>query len=266
MVIVFDKPSKSEKGVLNNSGSCAAYVNYLGKEDEQRIEQGQQPEEWFSREHADVHPAEVRYNIDRDHQGIGKAEGKFATGSINITAEEWQAMGATEEERLNNFKTWVRTEFQNELAGNYNKYDREGNRIEITPEKLNIYYKIEHDRHYKGNDREVIEGTKRQGEAKDGFNLHCHFVIGRKTQDGYNRISPTTNNRKEFDRDNFTHAVERNFDRSFGYERPIEQSYNYHKTMKHGTAEQKLNLLEQKEQEQQRPQQKEQDRDFGISF
>jgi hypothetical protein len=259
MVIVFDTPAKSEKGILNNSGSCAAYVNYLSKEDGQRMEQGQHPEEWFSREHAEVHPAEVRYNIDRDHQGIGRNEGKFATGSINITAEEWQALGKTDDERLNNFKEWVKTEFQNELAGNYNKFDKQGNRIEISPENLNIYYKIEHDRHYKGNDREVIEGIRRQGETKDGFNLHCHFVLARKTLDGKNRISPTTNNRKEFDRDNFTHAVERNFDRYAGYDRPINQSYEYHKAMAHGKGVDKLNLIDrQMEREQAQGRQQEQ--------
>jgi len=240
MVIKFDSPTKNEKGVLNNTGSSAGYINYLGKEDELNREQ------WFSHELSEVEPAEVRYNIDRDHQGIGKNEGKFATGSINPTLEEWQALGKTDEERLRNFKTWISKEFTFELAGNFRKKDSKGNDINITPENINIYYKIEHDRHYTGMDEEVRRGERQQGEVKDGFNLHCHFVVARKTQDGKYRISPTTNNRKEFDRNELINRTERSFDRYTGYQRPIDKTYEYCKTMKNGNLQERERMIDGK--------------------
>lgn len=238
MVVKFDTPTKGAGGKLNNTGSSAAFVNYLGKEDEVSQEQ------WFSVDRQEVHPAEVRRSIDADHQGIGKAEGKFATGSINPSAEEWKALGSTDEERLSNLKKWVREDFSKEFAENFNKLDKAGNRINIRQENVKIFYKVEHDRHYTGIDKEVKEGLKRQGEVKEGFNVHCHFVVARKTADGQNRISPTTNNRKEFSRDDLTAKVERSFDIRTGYERPIKESYEYAKTMKNGTGKEKTAMLE----------------------
>lgn len=237
MVVKFDTPTKGVGGKLNNTGSSAAFVNYLGKEDEVSKEQ------WFGVDRQEVHPAEVRRLIDADHQGIGKAEGKFSTGSINLTAEEWKALGRTDEERLSNFKKWVREDFSKEFAGNFNKLDKAGNRINITPENVKIFYKVEHDRHYTGIDKEVKEGLKQQGETKEGFNTHCHFVVARKTADGQNRISPTTNNRKEFCRDDLTAKVERSFDQRIGYDRPLVQSYEYAKVMSNGTGMEKVEML-----------------------
>ena len=244
MVVKFDTPTKGSNGKLSNTGSSSAFVNYLGKEDEIHIEQGEQPEQWFSYSRDECHPAEVRAAIDSDHQGIGKAEGKFATGSINITEQEWKALGGSEEERLENFKAWIQEDFSKEFAGNFDKKDREGNAIPIDPENVKMYYKIEHDRYYSGRDDEVKQGLKEQGETKENFNLHCHFIVARKTEDGLNRISPTTNNRKEFDRNALTEKVEQSFDHRAGYERPLRESYDYMKTMKNGTGQEKAEMIQ----------------------
>lgn len=250
MVISFDTPTKSSSGILNNTGTSAAYINYLAKEQRQGIE-----EHWFSYDNSKLLDNEVRYEIDRDHQGIGKQEGKFSTGSINLTEEEWKALGEDDSKRLENFKNWVSKEFTSVMADNFKKKDREGNEIKITPESMKIYYKIEHNRYYKGFDEEVKQGLKEQGEAKEGFNLHCHFIIARKTADGKNRISPTTKNRKEFDRTNLINSTERSFDKYTGYDRTLEQKFDYFRTMKNGSIEEKLKLIEEKQQQQERQQQ-----------
>ena len=244
MFIKFDKPKTNSKGKLASSGSSSAFVNYLGKEDEIHIEQGEQPEQWFSNGRDECHPAEVRAAIDSDHQGIGKNEGKFATGSINPTEEEWKALGSTEEERLNNFKSWIQKDFNQEFAGNFKKLDKAGKEVTIEPQNVKMYFKVEHDRYYTGRDEQVRQGLKIQHEAKEGFNVHCHFIVGRKTADGRNRISPTTNNRKEFDRDRLTLRTEQSFDQKTGYERPLKESYQYMNTMKNGTGLQKSEMLQ----------------------
>jgi len=244
MFIKFDKPKTDSKGRLASSGSSSAFVNYLGKEDEIHIEQGEQPEQWFSNSRDECHPAEVRAAIDSDHQGIGKNEGKFATGSINPTEQEWKALGNTEAERLENFKSWIQKDFNQEFADNFKKLDKAGKEVTIEPQNVKMYYKVEHDRYYTGRDEQVRQGLKIQHEAKEGFNVHCHFIVGRKTADGRNRISPTTNNRKEFDRDRLTLITEQSFDLKTGYERPLKESYQYMNTMKNGTGLQKTEMLQ----------------------
>lgn len=237
MVVSFDKPS----GKHSNTGSCGAFVNYLEKENKDK--ELDQKEQWFGHTRDEVSKYEVRSSIDRDHQGIGKNEGKFATGSINITEEEFKALGKTDQERQQNFKKFAQQEFTNVFAENFNKKDRAGNKIEIDPSNVNIYFKLEHNRYYKGTDEEVKKGLKEQGQAKDGFNEHIHFIVARKTRDGQNRISPTTRNRKEFDRTNLIRKSEQSFDRKTGYERPIEQSFDYANKMNNGTFNEKKEYL-----------------------
>lgn len=243
MYVTFDTPTANAAGALNNSGSAAGFVQYMEKENQLAQEQGRNPEEWFSSERERVHPAEVRKEIDLDHQGIRKEEGKFATGSINPTAEEWQALGNTEAERLSNFKKWVQEDFTKEYAANFQKFDRSGNAIPIRTEDVKIYYKVEMERSYKGTDEAVKQGLKAQGEAKEGFNVHCHFITARKTRDGQYRIAPTTNNRKEFDRTKLKINTEKSFDLRTGYQRELKNTFDYARTMKHGTAKAKTELI-----------------------
>ena len=103
---------------------------------------------------------------------------------------------------------------------------------------------MEHDRHYTGHDPEVREKKKKQGTAKEGFNRHCHFIVARKTKDGKSRISPTTNNRKEFDRDMLRERTEQSFDKLNNYDRSIEESYRYMNTMIHGKADKKIEMIQ----------------------
>ena len=128
MFIKFDKPKTDSKGKLASSGSSSAFVNYLGKEDAVHLEQGEQPEHWFSNGRDECHPAEVRAAIDSDHQGIGKNEGKFATGSINPTEQEWKALGKTETERLENFKSWIQKDLTRSLRGTSRSLTKRGRR------------------------------------------------------------------------------------------------------------------------------------------
>lgn len=238
MVISFDKPS----GKHSNTGSCGAFVNYLEKENKDK--KLEQKEQWFGHTRDKVSKYEVHSSVDRDHQGIGKNEGKFATGSINITEDEWTSLGKTDQEREQKFKQYAKVDFTRNLAENFNKKDRSENEIKIEPENINIYYKLEQNRYYKGTDEEVKKGLKKQGQAKDGFNKHIHFIVARKTRDGQNRISPTTKNRKEFDRTNLIRKSEQSFDKKTGYERPIDQSFDYANKMSNGTFNEKKEYLD----------------------
>jgi hypothetical protein len=236
MVISFDRPT----GAHGNKGSSAQFTNYMEKENKQE----QSQEQWFGHTKDEFSKSQVQYSIDGNKQGLGKNDGKFATGSINITEDEFKALGSTNEEREKQFKQFAKEEFTQQFAANFNKQDSKGNQIPIDPDNVNIYYKMERNRHYKGTDQEVKQGIAEQGEAKQGFNTHIHFIVGRKTRDGRSKISPTTRNRKEFDRTNLIKNVEKNFDKFAGYQREKEQTFEYANTMKNGTYEEKSQFLE----------------------
>lgn len=244
MIVKFDKPSKGSNGKLNNTGSSAAFVSYLDKEDSVHLDQGEQPEHWFSPRH-ECPAVEVRATIDHDRQGMGKDNtAKFSTGSISPTAQEWQALGGTEEERREAFREWIAKDFSKDFAENYDKHDTKGNPIPIDLNNISIFYKIEDDRHFTGRDREVIDQERKQGEIKPGFNLHCHFIIATKTADGKHRINPNVNSQKEFSRVGLKERVQQSFDHRTGYDRQLKDSFEYMNAMKNGTLEEKIDLIQ----------------------
>jgi len=249
MIVSFDVPTKNGTGALNNTGSSAAFVGYLDKEDKELVAAGQEPEQWFDQYGKEHHRTEVRADIDQDHRTLHKGDGKFSTGSINPSAKEWEALGSNDKERLDNFKDWVAKDFTQEFAANFDKKDKAGNQIPITPDSVKIRYKIEFDRHYKGTDEAVKSGERKQGEEKDGVNVHCHFIVARNAVDKINgmnanpiRISPITKHIKEFNGKALIQNTEQSFDRATGYARPLEETYRYRNVMNHGTGKEKLDM------------------------
>jgi hypothetical protein len=235
MIIKFDKPTKSETGSLNNTDSCWQFVNYMRKEEAESKRNGKDLQLWFSYDTDNIPHSQVVEEIDKDHQGLSKKEGKFSTGSISISESEWNAMGKTEQERLTNFKKWTQKEFTELFAGNYHKKDKNGNPIEITPEDMRLFFKLEYDRHYKGTDQEVTSGEKKSGDAKPGFNVHIHFIVARKTRTGI-RISPNAHP-AVFNRNELRTKCEKNFDNMFQYRRPKEETLEYRQAHKYDKYE-----------------------------
>jgi hypothetical protein len=219
MYTKFDRVSSGEK---DNRGSCALFIDYMGKEDKR--DTGHSIEWWFNQSGERLTGKEVLDTIDEDWQGMGKKAVKFTTGSISPTEREWNAMGETDEERLGNFKAWVAKEVTKEFAGNFHKKDARGNPIVITPENVKIFFKLEHNRYYAGTDEEVLQGKAKSGAPKPGFNKHIHFIVATKTADGKYRINPKTK-RTEFSRVDFFANVERSFDRRFEFRRSPEESF-----------------------------------------
>jgi hypothetical protein len=234
MQVKFDKAG-------SNKGSSAAFCNYLEKENKKE----ESLEEWQGHTKDDLTKYDVQHSIDRDHQGIGSKEGKFTTGSINITEEEFKALGKTDQEREKNFKQFAKEEFTKELADNFNKKNAKGEEIKVEADNVNIYYKMERNRQYKGTDDEVKKGIVKSGENKQGFNHHIHFIVARKTLDKKNRISPTTKNSKEFNQKKFFDRVEKSFDKKSGYNRSLEDTFKYKNTMKNGTFKEKKEFINQ---------------------
>jgi hypothetical protein len=82
--------------------------------------------------------------------------------------------------------------------------------------------------------------------------MHCHLIVSRKDQSNKVKISPLTNHRNTkkgaikggFDRVTLFENVEKGFDKLFGYNRQLSETFEYCNTMKNGTVTDKLKMQE----------------------
>ncbi|PCJ96304.1 MAG: mobilization protein [Flavobacteriaceae bacterium] len=92
--------------------------------------------------------------------------------------------------------------------------------------------KLEKEAPHKINGKRIVQGMK-----KEGFQSHIHIIVSRKDITNSHSLSPNTKfkesitilNGKEvkqgFNRDKFYKAVEKTFDKTFGYKRNFVESY-----------------------------------------
>src|SRR5690606_7638934 len=85
------------------------------------------------------------------------------------------------------------------------------------------------------------------------LNMHCHLIVSRKDQSNKIKISPLTNHRNTkkdaikggFDRKTLFENAEKGFDRLFGYNRQLSETFEYCNTMKNGSLPDKMKMQEQ---------------------
>lgn len=229
----FTNIENSGKG--SNKGSCKALVNYLCKENEGKALNDQ--EHFFSCAQDNVNRAQVINSIDSNVRKLGKTDSKFFMLTLNFSEKEIR--------HLNNdprkFRAYSRAVMES-YAKNFNKG--------LQSSDLVWFAKIEYNRHYKGFEREVLNGTAHQGQRKPGLNTHVHLVISRKDITQKLKLSPMTNHRKSssgiiksgFDRVNFKIESERCFDQMFQYKRDHSEFLIVANTLKNGTREQKTHV------------------------
>ncbi|CCX77433.1 putative uncharacterized protein [Parabacteroides johnsonii CAG:246] len=83
--------------------------------------------------------------------------------------------------------------------------------------------------------------------------MHCHLIVSRKDQTNKKKLSPLTNHKNTkngvikggFDRVNLFRQAEQGFDKLFGYNRQLSESFEYANTMKNGSIDDKLKMQEQ---------------------
>ncbi|HPQ35693.1 MAG TPA: DUF5712 family protein [Tenuifilaceae bacterium] len=227
----FDKPS----GSAGNKNSCSDFISYLTKED---FKDDPTSKEFLFNHTSQLIPDYIAIEaIDGNRKGLGSKDAKFYTGSLNFSEDEILFI-SNDTAKIKEYSIKVMEQY----AENFNR--------EITINDLNWFAKIEQNRYYKGDDSEVIAGTRKQGEVKEGLNTHVHFIVGRKTIDGRKKISPKTNHRDTqkgpikggFNRDEFKQQCENIFDEMFGYLRPLEESYEFNKIRKNGSIDEKVDL------------------------
>jgi hypothetical protein len=230
-------------GLSNRSGSCGGLVTYLEKEQQGR---------WFGRELDQVSALQVVADIDSNKRNLGRADDKYYQIVLAPSQAELAYLKA-DPERL---KAFTR-EAMEQYADNFGKG--------IKSADLVWYAKIEEHRSYSYADRAVQLGEQPKGLAKEGDQTHIHVIVSRtenlkqyrqgleaglhERKNPYH-LSPLTNHKDTtrgvvkggFERNAFSQRVEQSFDRAFGYERSLTESFAYRHGMKYGDETLKAEL------------------------
>ena len=225
MNINFPPPSN---GTYNNEGSSRKLCNYCEHEDMERMEQGIYTAGFFNLTDDNVYKSQVIKDIDSNIGQLLKTDAKFYAIHASPSEKELRAMGATEQEQAKAMKRYIREVVIPEYAKNFNKG--------LSAEDIKFYGKIHFSRDRSDNE----------------LNMHCHLIVSRKDQSNKVKISPLTNHRNTkkgvitggFDRTALFENVEKGFDKLFGYNRQLSETFEYCNTIKNGSIVDKLRMQE----------------------
>lgn len=226
MHINFAPPSN---GTYNNSGSCRQLANYMEHEDLERMDKGIYTEGFFNLTDDNIYKSKVIKDIDTNIGQLMKTDAKFYAIHVSPSEKELRAMGNTEQDKAEAMKRYIRKVFIPEYAKNFNKG--------LSGADIKFYGKIHFDRSRSNNE----------------LNMHCHLIVSRKDQTNKKKLSPLTNHKNTkngvikggFDRVNLFRQAEQGFDKLFGYNRQLSESFEYANTMKNGNIDDKLKMQEQ---------------------
>lgn len=223
MNIDFPSPSK---GTYNNAGSSRRLANYLEHEDMERMEQGIYTEGFFNLSEDNIYKSQVIKDIDSNIGQLLKTDAKFYAIHVSPSEQELRAMGNTEQEQAEAMKRYIREMVIPEYAKNFNKG--------LSAEDIKFYGKIHFSRDRSSNE----------------LNMHCHLIVSRKDRSNKIKISPLTNHRNTkkgaikggFDRTNLFRQAEQGFDKLFGYNRQLSETFEYCNAMKNGSIDEQLKM------------------------
>ena len=202
---------------------------YLEHEDLERMEKGIYTDGFFNLSDDNIYKSKVIKDIDTNIGQLLKTDAKFFAIHVSPSEKELQAMGNTEQEQAESMKRYIREVFIPEYAKNFNKG--------LSEADIKFYGKIHFDRSRSDNE----------------LNMHCHLIVSRKDQANKKKLSPLTNHKNTkngvikggFDRVNLFQQAEQGFDKLFGYNRQLSESFEYANIMKNGNIEDKLKMQEQ---------------------
>ncbi|MDL2277130.1 DUF5712 family protein [Parabacteroides sp. OttesenSCG-928-G07] len=225
MNIDFPPPSK---GTYSNAGSSRRLADYCEHEDLERMEQGIYTEGFFNLTDDNIYKSQVIKDIDSNVGQLLKTDAKFYAVHVSPSEKELKIMGNTEQEQAEAMKRYIREVVIPEYAKNFNKG--------LSAEDIKFYGKIHFSRDRSNNE----------------LNMHCHLIVSRKDQSNKKKLSPLTNHKNTtkgtvkggFDRKNLFQQAEQGFDKLFGYQRQLTESFEYYNTMKNGSISDQLNMQE----------------------
>lgn len=265
----------------NNKGSSARITTYLEKENYKDLSQDK--EYFFSTERDKCNKYEVMSQIDMngEKQGLEKKDDRFFSLVISPSPQELAHIG----EDSQKLKDYTRQVMENYAA---NFCDSKGENRGMSSKDLVWYAKIEHERKYGFDSPEVKAGLVKSDDLKKGDQRHIHIIVSRcearenrqvlgkeNKREHTTELCPNVTSQKIFDRDAFFRANENSFDKKFGYERDIKESYDYCNAVKKGSLKEyeqallKQNIIEQspeKKMEQTEEKRNEQQQQMGMNI
>ena len=193
------------------------------------MEKGIYTDGFFNLTNDDIYKSKVIKDIDCNIGQLLKTDAKFFAIHVSPSENELRAMGNTEQDKAEAMKRYIREVFIPEYAKNFNKG--------LSEADIKFYGKIHFDRSRSNNE----------------LNMHCHLIVSRKDQTNKKKLSPLTNHKNTkngvikggFDRVNLFRQAEQGFDKLFGYNRQLSESFEYANTMKNGSIDDKLKMQEQ---------------------
>jgi hypothetical protein len=236
-----------------SGGSCRGLAEYLEKEIKG---------EWFTHDQAQLNVFTVVASIDANKKNLGQQEEKYYQVILSPSQRELTHIGSDKAK----LEAYARSAMEC-YAQNFGKG--------IESKDLVWYAKIEQGRSHSHQDRAVQVGDIAKGQAKEGPQTHVHIIVSRTENltryqqrkqvgelDRKNplKLSPATHHRNTsqgavkggFDRTAFKQAAEQAFDRQFGYERPLSETFHYANVMDKGSEAERLSMrqaVKQQEQE-----------------
>ena len=197
-------------------------------EDLERMEKGIYTEGFFNLTEDNIYKSKVIKDIDTNIEQLLKTDAKFYAIHASPSEKELQVMGNTEQEQAKAMKRYIREVFIPEYAKNFNK--------ELSALDIKFYGKIHFNRSRSNNE----------------LNMHCHLIVSRKDQANKKKLSPLTNHKNTkngvikggFNRVNLFQQAELGFDKQFGYNRQLSESFEYANTMKNGSIAKQIKQQE----------------------
>lgn len=232
----------TDSATANNKGSSRELVHYLEKEN--RINDKLEPEFWFNNNENRIESYEVRHLIDSNIAKLCKADAKFFLVNISPSQKELKYLEESygKKEMNKQLKKYAE-KVMDEYARNFK---REG----ISSAKDLMWFgKIEYHRYYGYKDKEVLNGERKHGERKEGNQMHIQIIVSRKDASNKIKLSPMNNSKGkneahskklgQFNRVAFKQSGETIFDKLFGFDRRLKETFAHANVQNNGSIAQK---------------------------
>ncbi|MGN5955540.1 DUF5712 family protein [Sphingobacterium lactis] len=235
----------TDRKEAQNKGSSGKLVHYLEKEN--RTESRNGPEQWFNGQRQDVEAYEVRRALDGNNAKLGRNEAKFFLINISPSQKELAHLERLygQEGMKEHLKRYTE-KVMDEYARNFKRDGINSNR------DLLWFAKVEDHRFYSHKDEEVKQGIKKRGDKKEGMQRHIQVIVSRKDITGRCKLSPMNSSRGrnvehsrkmgQFDRVAFKQSGETVFDREFGFDRGLKETFAHANVQKNGDIDQRQQM------------------------
>jgi hypothetical protein len=216
------KPKSDGKNAYHNTGSAARTLNYLVQE---RNSEGREAV-FFGATSDALTAAQVKASIDGNVKGLKETDVKFYSLVLSPSQAELAHIG-DDEAKLTAFTRAAMEQY----ASNY----KLPNGRTLASDDLVWAATIHHSRSYRGDDVEVQQGVKKEGEKKDGLQTHVHIIVSARDAEQKITLNPQ-GQKQRFNMQEWQGSVKQTFNQTFGYIQ--EQTQAKTKTIKPLTLEQ----------------------------